>query len=157
MFRRAALTVGLVWACLWGLLLVAGANSAPTDGGTDRCYQPVAPADSLMRAQARHLERIGELIDQEAHDRFRALQDDALILAELANVNAGRATNDSCRTWSTRARDQALALARAASRQDLVEVQARAGRLESTCQSCHDLHRQPPASAAVQHAPVAAP
>jgi hypothetical protein len=113
--------------------------------------------DLLMRAQARHLERIGELIDREAPDQFRALQDDALILAELANVNAGRARNGSCRTWSARVRDEALALARAASRHDLAEVQVRAGRLESTCRSCHDLHRRPPASAAVRHAPVAAP
>ena len=142
MFRRTALTVGLVSACLWGLLLVTGANSAPSGGVPAEGYQPVAPLSSLMRAQAAHLDRVGHLIhDDRAEDRFTTLRQEADILAELSNINAHRAPTEGYRTWAARARDQSLALARTARQGDAGLVKARTGRLRATCQGCHDAHR----------------
>lgn len=50
MLRRTLLTVGLLAACLWCLLLVVRATSVETAPAaeTTRADHPAAPADSLM-------------------------------------------------------------------------------------------------------------
>lgn len=73
MFRRTALTVGLVAACLWCLLLVARADSAVNaKAGGREPYRAVAPVQTLMRVQDHHLGRIAELLAaDEVEDRFQ--------------------------------------------------------------------------------------
>jgi hypothetical protein len=143
MFRRTALTVGLVAACFWGLVLVTKADSAPRgQGPAAEAYQPVAPLRSLMRAQATHLHRASCLArDDQAEDRFNALLQEAHILAELANVNLSNARSDTHQAWANQAGDHPLALARGVRQRDTTSATARSGALRSTCRRCHETHR----------------
>jgi hypothetical protein len=143
MLRRTTLTVALVASCLWCLLLVARADSAEdAKASASSAYKPVAPVISLMHAQGHHFGRITDLIgDEKAEDRFEHLRHEALILAELCNINAYRAKETDYRDWAAQARDGLVRFAEAASDHDVGEAKTLAREVQSHCRSCHDKYK----------------
>ncbi|MCP4249533.1 MAG: hypothetical protein GY778_21025 [bacterium] len=142
MIRKTALTVGLVAGCLWCLFSVAGADSAEGQPHAPDPYKPVAPVSSLMYAQAHHFGEFTDLIrEADAEDRFMRMRMEALVLAELCNVNAFRAQEDDYRTWAAEARDVSLQAAEAASKRNADAAKGFARDLKTKCRACHDKYK----------------
>ncbi len=142
MFRKTALTVGLVAGCLWCLFLVARADSAQGRAPGGDPYKVVASVPSLMYAQAHHFGEFTDLIrEADAEDRFLRMRLEALVLAELCNINAFRAEEDDYRAWAVEARDISLQAAEAATKRDVDAVKGFARAIKTKCRACHDKYQ----------------
>ena len=79
--------------------------------------------------------------DADAEDRFIRLRAEALILAELCNINAFRAEEDDYRAWAAEARDISLKAAEAAAKRDVDAAKALAREIKTKCRACHDKYQ----------------
>lgn len=139
MAQRTALTLVLLGACIWCMVLVARADSAQQGAAAAGDYKPVASVHALMVGQDEQFGKIRELIvDESAEDRFEHLQVAAEILAELCNINAHRAEHDDYREWAAGARSASLELAKAAKSKDAEQFKPLSKQIQIHCRDCHD-------------------
>lgn len=107
-------------------------------------FEPVMPVFSLMIEQERHFEKITSLIrDDSAKERFENLRHEALALAEMANINAYHklaARHDDYRNWTIDLKNSAVKLADFAKTKDLDQAKLIVGKINQTCNACHDKH-----------------
>lgn len=152
MLKKTVLTIVLLTACLWCLVLVASAGSGPPEtaqpGGAPSSpptpsaagsYALVAPVEALMHLQDYCFGRVRDLVvDEQAEDRFEEMEAQAFGLAELCNLNAYRAEHDDYRNWAMTARDASLKIAAAAKQKDVEQVKSLSRDIQKTCKACHD-------------------
>jgi hypothetical protein len=140
MYRRVALSLGVIGACAWCLVLVNQADSAEQPSSqAPQQYEIVAPVASMMYAQAYHFDQIKELaINEGAENRFPNLRHEAMILAELCNINGYRATEEDYRGWARSAKENCLKVAEAAAKQDVSNIREFIKNIQNACRDCHD-------------------
>jgi len=144
MFRRIALTVGLLGGCVWSLALVArGQDKAPAAGAVP--FKPVASVESIMNGQGIHFDELKDLLDNaNARGRSGKLITHAELLAELANVNYYNSEKEDYHGWAMELRGQSLDLAKEAQKgktADETRMKELYTQIEATCKKCHDVYR----------------
>ena len=141
MIRNVALTVCLLSACVWCLMLVARADSAQD---APKTFKPVAPIESLMEGQEVQFEQIGELIaDKEVRFRTNKIRLAGELLAEFANVNIYHVAKEDYQGWATKVRDLSMALAEEAKKRrsaDEDKMKELVKQIETNCNACHDVY-----------------
>lgn len=141
MIRNVVLTVCLLSACAWCLVLVARADSAQD---APKAFKPVAPLESLMEGQEAQFEQIGELMaDKEVRFRTNKIRLAAELLAEFANVNVHHNAKADYQGWAGTVRDLSMALATEAKKgrsADEDKMKELVKQIETNCNACHDVY-----------------
>lgn len=144
MMRRMALTVILFAGCIWCLVPVTTADSAPSApaGGP---YKPVASVHGLMTGQMLAFKQLQTTMNgNKDPDRPRMIQMTSEALAELANVNTYLKDKDDYRGWAGQLRDTAMELAAEAKKKDTADeskMKSFFDKIEKTCNACHDAYQ----------------
>jgi soluble cytochrome b562 len=136
--RRRTVAGGVVAVVVCGAALAAGGDRKPVGGPADSVFRPVAPLHALMYAEGEHYDRINALlIDPKEQDRIARIRDEAMTLAELANVSRLHNENSDFRQWAEQLRDASIALANAANGGDLAAAKELSKQMNATCMACH--------------------
>jgi hypothetical protein len=129
----AAMAV-VLWA---GYAVVSGKGGGDASPAGEQ-FKPVAPLICLMYAQDLHFERLNSfLADETQKDRAEKIRNEALVLAELANVNRLHKNKPDYRQWAEDVRGAALDLAAAAASGDFGKAKELSKRINTTCTACH--------------------
>jgi hypothetical protein len=106
-------------------------------------YKPVAGIDPLMHKQQDIFDEMGKALDGGKDDDLKKVQADAQLMAELSNINAHQKPDkEDFVKWARDARDQSLALAKAAGAKDVEGSKTILKRqLKATCAACHEKYQ----------------
>ncbi|HEY3245584.1 MAG TPA: cytochrome c [Phycisphaerae bacterium] len=135
---RRILSGALLAACAGGVALAAGGERKSAGGVADSAFKPVAPLHALMYAAGEHYDRINALIgDPKETERNTRIRDEAMTLAELANVSRLHNESPDYRQWAEQLRDSAVNLANVAQAGDLNKAKDLSKQMNATCMACH--------------------
>lgn len=134
--------VGILWSVL---AIPRGVAVEPTDPPPG-VFKPAMPLEALMEEQGHHFERLTELVRNEQEpERLKKLQHEALVLAEMANVNGyheGAVVNQDYKDWTLQMKAQALTLAQLAAEDKKDALRDAVKQLNATCKACHDKYQE---------------
>ena len=137
--------VGLIAAA--GALLQAGSGAAAeTADAAAGGFKPVAPLEVVMENVddifAKVEKQTASKEEKKLNPKEReALKKEALFLSELFNIVRFHKTEKDWSEWSTKNRDQLLALAKDSGGADAKALKAAHDSIDKTCQACHDKYR----------------
>jgi hypothetical protein len=130
-WQRTVLTFVLMGSCVWCVFLVQGVQSEETAGGEADLppYRPVAPAETLLKAQEEHLEAVKTHVAAD-EPSFIRLAEHAFVAAEFYNILQYYQKLPEGAPSPAQGREAAEAVARAAKDRNAQEARLRAARLE---------------------------
>jgi hypothetical protein len=143
MWQRTVLTAMLVGGCVLCFMMVPEASSQGTGSGLKRdLFKPAASVHSLMEAQDYHFDQMKEQIASDKDNRFKILETQAEILAELANVNGFHQEKEDYVNWASQMRSLALDVAKAAKAKDPDKAKGLISQInKNCCTACHDVYQ----------------
>lgn len=108
-------------------------------------YQPVASLDALMVGHGMASGKIRKSLADTANDRrWRDIQLNAELLAELGNVNVSWGRRDDYKDWARELRDTALGMAAEAKKRGEMDddvLRAAYEKIDATCSACHEVYK----------------
>jgi cytochrome c556 len=119
----------------------SGEGSEPKVGVA---YAPVLPVHNLMEEQDRVFTNLrGFLRADDDAERFGKIRHEALVLAELANINAHHEKSGEADylAFTHELKRQAMGLADMAPKGDLGAIKDSLKEINSTCTKCHDQYQ----------------
>ncbi len=133
----------LMLVCSVGVAFSTAVGDEKTSAAANG-YTPVMETHHLMVEQDRVFGSLRALFRaDDDKERFEKMGHDALVLAELANINTyhERAKNADYLGFTNTLKAQALALSKAASTKDLATIKSTLRSINTTCGSCHDKYQ----------------
>jgi hypothetical protein len=138
MWRRGLIMAVLLGVCISYGVLAGQPEHTAAVGSADENFKPVAPLISLMYAQDLHYARLNAfLVDESEKERAAKVRNEALTLAELANVNRFHKNKADYRQWADEVRGSALELAAAAAGGEFAKAKELSKRINNSCTACH--------------------